>query len=70
MDHGKDALDQFLVTLHLFHARAVELAQPFAPKARPAQLAPHEHIIRDGQGGRHGECLIDGLDPFFPRVGG
>jgi hypothetical protein len=33
-------------------------------------LTPHEHVVRDREGGAHRERLVDGLDPGIPRGDG
>mmetsp|Transcript_7225 Transcript_7225/g.11991 ORF Transcript_7225/g.11991 Transcript_7225/m.11991 type:complete len:207 (+) Transcript_7225:105-725(+) len=59
-----------LVAGKFLHCGAVQLTQDLAAKARFADLTPHEHVVGDRQGRRHGQRLIDRFDPMFAGVDG
>src|SRR6516225_9361847 len=74
LDRLVDVLDRHqselveLIARKLLHGGAVETAKQAPDWPGRANLAPEEHVVRDRQGGREREVLVDGFDSRLARV--
>ena len=67
LDRHQTKLREFLAR-NLTHLPFVKLTKYLAHQAGLPNFPPHEHVVGNRKRRRHRQCLVDRLDPVFPRM--